>query len=170
MRRLSILFVFALVAAACGGEQISEKIAEEAIGGNADVEISGDGEDFSLSVESDDGSIQFGAGAELPGGLTVPVPDGGDVTTSFEDSSSVGTSIMYPKDRYEELVSFYDSWSSGVEGEWSMSTSTFDLDGETQRSSQWNTSNGQYFVLVSDCIDIATGEFISACVTINENL
>jgi hypothetical protein len=170
MRRMTLIFALALLATACGAQELQEQISEEAIGGNADVEISGEGEDFSLSVESDDGSIQFGAGAELPGGLTVPVPDGGDVTTSFEDSSSAGASIMYPEDRYEDLVSFYDSWSSGIEGEWSMSTSTFDLDGETQRNSQWNTSNGQYFILVSDCIDIATSEFTAACVTVNENL
>ena len=37
MRRFVLIFVLAVVAAACGGEQISAQIAEGAIGGNADV-------------------------------------------------------------------------------------------------------------------------------------
>jgi hypothetical protein len=170
MRRLTVIFVLALLAAACGGEQISEQLAEQAIGGNADVNISGDGDDFSISVESDEGSFELGSGASLPDGLNVPVPDGGDVTASFSDDSSAGASIMYAGDRYDEIVGFYESWTAGTGDEWQTSTSTFELDGETQRNSQWNTIGNQYFILVGDCIDIGTGEFTAVCVTINENL
>ena len=170
MRRLTVFFVLALLAAACGGEQISEQIAEEAIGGNANVEISEDDGEISINIESDEGSVSIGSGASLPDALTVPVPDGGEVTSSFSDSSSVGTSLMYGEDRYDEIVAFYESWTAGNGEDWQTSTSTFEMDGDTQRSSQWNTSNGQYFILVSDCIDIATGEFTAACVTVNENL
>lgn len=167
---MTVVFVLALLAAACGGEQISEQLAEQAIGGNADVNISGDGDDFSISVESDEGSIELGSGASLPDGLTVPVPDGGDFTASFSGDNSAGASISYPGDRYEEIVAFYESWTAGTGDEWQTSTSTFDLDGQTQRTSQWNTVGNEFFVLVSDCVDMASGEFTSACVTINQNL
>lgn len=170
MRRLTVVFALALLASACGGEQISEQIAEEAIGGNADVEISGEGDDVSIIIESDEGSISIGSGSELPGSLTVPVPDGGEVTSSFEDSSSAGAGLMYPDDRYEEIVAFYESWTAGTGDGWQTSTSTFEMEGETQRSAQWNTEGNEYFILVVDCVDIATGEFTSACVTINQNL
>lgn len=156
MKRLTVVFVLALLAAACSGEQISEQIAEEAIGGNADVNISGDGDEFSVSVESDEGSINIGAGSEIPEGLTVPVPDGGEVTSSFSDDNSAGAGVMYAQDRYEEIVAFYESWTAGTGDEWQTSTSTFELDGETQRSAQWNNVGNEVFILVSDCIDIAT--------------
>lgn len=170
MRRFVLIIGFALLAAACGGEQISEQLAEQAIGGNADVQISGDGDEVTINIESDEGSISIGSGATLPDSLTIPVPDGGDVISSFSDANSAGGSITYPGDRYEELVGFYESWTAGIGGEWQTSTSSFELDGQTQRTSQWSNEGNQYFILVSDCIDIGTGEFTSACVTINENL
>jgi len=170
MRRFVLIFGFALLAAACGGEQISEQLAEQAIGGNADVQISGDGDDVTINIESDEGSISIGSCAELPDSLAVPVPDGGDVMSSFSDTNSAGASIMYPGDRYDEIVTFYESWTAGTGGDWQNSTSTFELDGQTQRTSQWNNEGNQYFILVADCIDIGTGEHTSTCVTINENL
>jgi hypothetical protein len=100
----------------------------------------------------------------------VPVPDGGDAMSSFSDTNSAGASIMYPGDRYDEIVTFYESWTAGTGGEWQTSSSTFEMDGQTQRTSQWNNEGNQYFILVADCIDIGTGEFTSTCVTINENL
>ena len=66
MRPLVLIFVLALTLAACSGEQISEQIAEEAIGGNANVEIEGEGDDVTINIESDEGSISIGSGGVTP--------------------------------------------------------------------------------------------------------
>jgi hypothetical protein len=171
MKRFLLIFVLALLAAACGGEQISEQIAEGAIGGNADVEISGDGDDFSINVESDDGSLSLGSGASLPDEMEIPVPDGGDVTMAGTQGTSVFAAVSYPKDRYDEIVAFYDSWTDGAGGEWQTQTATVDFGGQTQRTAAWNDVESNYYILVSDCaFAAAEGNDLNAvCVTVNQN-
>ena len=171
MKRLTLVFVLALLAASCGGEEISERIAEQAIGGNADVEISGDGDDITINIESDEGSLSFGLGAELPAELDVPVPDGGDVMAAGTQNDSVFASIMYPGDRYDEIVAFYDSWTGGTGDEWQTQTASIDFGGQTQRSSLWTSTGNAVFISIADCVDAATGgtDFDATCVTINQN-
>jgi hypothetical protein len=171
MKVYALLILFALFVVACGAEQLQEQLAEEAIGGNADVNISGSGDDLSVSVESDEGTFNVGSGSNKPESLTVPVPDGGEFTSSFEDASSASVGVMYAADRYDEIVAFYEAWTEGNGEGWQNSESVYeDVGGHAQRSRQWNSDGNEFFILVSDCIDIDTGEFTSVCVTINQNL
>ena len=171
MKRLALVFVIALLAASCGGEEISERIAEQAIGGNADVEISGDGDDVTINIESDEGSLSFGSGAELPDELEVPVPDGGSVTAAVTQNTSAFATVVYSSDTYDELVAFYDAWTEGTGDEWQNQTATIDIGGQTQRSASWTSADFVYFISVADCVDTATGstDFDATCVTINQN-
>ena len=171
MKRLTLVFVLALLAASCGGEEISERIAEQAIGGNADVEISGDGDDITINIESDDVSLSFGLGAELPDELNVPVPDGGNVMAAGTQNDSVFVSAIFPADRYDEIVAFYDSWTGGTGDEWQTQTASIEFGGQTQRSSVWTSSDNATFVTVADCVDAVAGgaDFDSTCLTINQN-
>ena len=171
MKRLTLVFVLALLAASCGGEEISERIAEQAIGGNADVEISGDGDDITINIESDEGSLSFGLGAELPDELNVPVPDGGNVMAAGTQSDSVFVSAIFPADRYDEIVAFYDSWTGGTGDEWQTQTASIDFGGQTQRSAVWTSTGNVISISVIDCIDAAAGgtDFDSICLTITQD-
>jgi ABC-type glycerol-3-phosphate transport system substrate-binding protein len=169
MKRLILVFVLALMAAACGGEQISEQLAEQAIGGNADVDISGDGDDVTVNIQSDDGSLSLGSGASLPDELMIPVPDGGKVTLSGVQGESVFAAIQYSADRYDEIIAFYDSWTDGTGDEWQTQTATIDINGQTQRSATWSSADFSSFIAAADCTLSTTGEIDAVCVTINQS-
>lgn len=125
MRRSIVLIgILALVASACGAaaENVAENLAERALesegGGNVDLDIDEESGEVSVQMESGDGSgsLTIGGG-ELPDGFPIPVPDGGEVMSTFSSETEEGTSysvtISYPADRYEELASFYEDWIDG---------------------------------------------------------
>jgi len=170
MKLFALALFVAALAAACGGQQISEEIAEQAIGGNADVEISGDGDDLTVNIQSDDGSLSIGSGAQLPDELTIPVPDGGNVTAAGSQNTSVFAAVTYSIDRYDELVAFYDSWTDGTGDEWQTQTATIDIGGQSQRSAAWNNVDLDFYISVADCFDVSSsGTNLNAtCVTINQ--
>ncbi len=171
MKLFALALFIAALAAACGGQQISEEIAEQAIGGNADVEISGDGDDLSINIESDDGSLSIGTGAQLPDELTIPVPGGGNVTAAGTQNTSVFAALVYSMDRYDELVAFYDSWTEGTGDEWQTQTATVDIGGQSQRSAAWNSADLNSYISVADCFDTNSSgtDFNATCLTINQN-
>jgi hypothetical protein len=169
---------FALVATSCGAaaEKLSEEAAERAIesasGGDVELDVSGDGDEFTVNVESEDGAFSVGSDVEIPSELQIPVPDGGSATTAGTQEGAVFVSITYPIERYDDLVAFYDDWTSGSGEEWDTSTSTFEMDGQTQRSASWaETSVGSY-IAVNDCFDVYEDSdsttLNAVCVTINE--
>ena len=175
---VAALIGFALVATSCGAaaEKLSEEAAERALesasGGDVELDVSGEGDDFTVNVESEDGSFAVGSDVEIPSELQIPVPDGGNATTAGTQDGAVFVSITYPIDRYDELVAFYDDWTSGTGDEWDSSTSTFEMDGQTQRSASWAESGVGSYIAVNDCLD-AFGDTNSdtlnaACLIVNE--
>jgi hypothetical protein len=169
---------FALVATSCGAaaEKLSEEAAERALesasGGDVELDVSGDGDEFTVNVDSEDGTFSIGSDIELPSELQIPVPDGGSATTAGTQEGSAFASITYPIDRYDELVAFYDNWTAGTGGEWDTSTSTFEMDGQTQRSASWAENTVGSYIAVNDCFDVyGDGDSTTlnaACVTINQ--
>ena len=154
MHRTSVvLAIVALVVTACGGvDEISEGIAERALEsageGDVDVDFSTDEDGFSASVETDEGSFAIGGAAEVPAGLEMPVPDGGNATASGTDASSIFVSLVYPGDRYDEIVATYESWTASNGEEWQKSTGTFDVGGDREACSigmapTWEASNSE---------------------------
>ena len=65
----------ALIGAACGGDTIAEKILENEIGGDVDINIDGDGDTPEINIETDEGSISIGGGS-VPDELTEYSQDG----------------------------------------------------------------------------------------------
>jgi hypothetical protein len=86
-RALVLASVAALGLTACGSaeEAITERILEEASGEGVDVELGEDGE--VVSVETDDGSMEFSAGGELPEEWPAGVP-------TFEDGQITGNQVF----------------------------------------------------------------------------
>jgi hypothetical protein len=158
----------ALLAAACGGagEVVNEQLLES-IEGVENVEINQDDGSFEITIEEDGESITIGGG-EIPEGLTVPVPSGGDVVGAASSDTDISVSLMFPGDQYDDLVAQYQSWADGSGEEVAKSESTYDSDGTEIRNVSWSTNSGSVFVTVSDCISVESGEFDSACVTIYE--
>ena len=162
------VIAFALLAAACGGaaEVVNEQLLES-IEGVENVEINEDDGSFEVTIEEDGESITIGGG-EIPEGLTVPIPPGGDVVGAASSDSDISVSLTFPGDQYDDLVAQYQSWADGSGQEVAKSESTYESDGTEIRNVSWSTDDGSVFVTVSDCISIETGEFDGACVTIYE--
>ena len=121
MRKLSVLIMaVGLFAASCSAasEELTEQILESQEG-VSNVEIDEDG--GQISFETDDGSFSVGGG-EIPNDYPVPFPDGGNVQTVITSDGGGQVSVAYPLDRYDELVAYYDEWTSGQPGEWNRST------------------------------------------------
>jgi len=159
---------FALFAAACGdaAEVLNEQLLEN-IEGVDNVEINQDDGTFEVTIEEDGETITIGGG-DIPEGLTVPVPNGGQVVGAASSDTDISVSLMFPGDQYEDLVAQYQSWADGSGQEVAKSESTYESDGTEIRNVSWSTDDGSVFVTVSDCISVETGEFDSACVTIYE--
>jgi len=192
---------FALLIAACSSdsdvvaENLTEQLLESGLDGNVDVDVSGDGEDMTINIESEDGdismnvsgdgddatiemesedgSITMGAGSEMPEGLTIPVPDGGDVTTSVEMEEGAMVVVTYPGGDYDAIVAFYDDWTAGSGDDFDRQSMSLDTGGPDQRSTMWMGSGTETFISVGDCFDAfaeeATDEeFDAVCVNINQ--
>jgi hypothetical protein len=93
-RTLVLASVAALGLTACGSaeEAITERILEEAGGEGVDVELGEDGE--VVSVETDDGSMEFSAGGELPEEWPDGVPTFDGTITGNQVFNSNGETII----------------------------------------------------------------------------
>ena len=191
---------FALLVAACSSasdvvaDDVTEQLIEAGVEGDVDVDVSGDGEDVSINIDSEDGdvsidvsgddeemtiemeseegTVSIGVGTELPEELDVPVPDGGDVMTSYVADDGVSVALSYDLSRFDELTGFYEDWTGGNGGEWTSNSLSVDSDDGTQRMQMWTDSGTGTMIMVADCAD-GTGSGSSAesnatCVTINQ--
>jgi hypothetical protein len=105
--------------------------------------------------------------ADLPDGLTIPVPEGGDVNTSGSQGSYVFVAIQYPSQRFDEIVGFYEDWTSKDGESWQRAESTFSSDEGTYRHVQW--LSGPSSIAVDDCITVNDNEPVAVCVTVNQS-
>ncbi len=160
-----------LVATACGGDTIGENIAEEILenelGGEVDIDIDGDGSDAEINIQTDEGSISFGGG-EVPDELTVPLPNGGDITTSFVMNDSVAVTASWPLSEYDALVAFYDDWTGQQPTDFEKSESTFTANDETIRSTTWFSNETDTTIQITNCPLAEDGGRL-ACLTISES-
>jgi hypothetical protein len=186
-----------LLIAACGGQSAEEALLEEILensgedigdididsGGDGDFSIniqgedgedisvsgSGDDENLEITVEGDEGETMTFGGGDIPDGLTVPVPDGGEVTMSLTSDQDISVALQYPQNAFDQLVAFYDSNLDASSDSVDRYESTMSMEQGTIRSVNWNESDYAWSVNVSDCISGATGDLDSACVTIFES-
>ena len=83
-----------------------------------------------------------GSGATLPDGLEIPIPDGGDVMASFTSDGLINVSLSYDQGRFDEIVGFYENWTSGTGEEWDAQTMSLDSGEGTLRTNLWAESAG----------------------------
>ena len=183
LKTLVMLFaVLALMASACGAaadkisekavESAAEKAIEEASGGQANVDISGSEDAPTIKVETEEGSVAFGAGVDMPEEITIPVPDGGTVQSAMSfDDGSAQASVAYDRDRYDELVSFYEDWVVGNGGDsWQKQTQSMETDDDTIRQTYWFDDESGAAIGVMDCAAFGSaGDGLdAACVSISQ--
>lgn len=165
-----MIVVLALVAAGCGSaiEGLTEEAIErglEASGedvGDVDIDLDEDSGEF--RVESDDGTFSVGGG-EVPDGLELDLPDGGEVVSSLTTPDLVQVSLQYPGGQFDDLVDFYDQRLA----DWDRSESTFTNDGTEIRNVSWRGEENQTFAQVVTCFD-TDGEATLACVTVAQDV
>ena len=118
LRSLLLVPLIAVGLAACGGAQeaVSERIVEEVAGEGVDLELGDDGQ--IASIETEDGSLEMNAGAEVPEEWPddVPLFDDGVLGSSLVSTSDGQTfiSIDYSTDRgaadvVDGLIAVYES-------------------------------------------------------------
>lgn len=157
VKKVAVLIaVFSLLVAACGSasDMAAEKLAEELIEASSDgdvsVDISGDGDDMTIEMETEDGSVSIGVGTELPDELDIPVPDGGDVLTSFVTEQGVSVSLSYASGRFDEVYSFYEDWTGSSGDEWERQTFNMESDEGTVRNTMWIDGSNSAAISLSD--------------------
>lgn len=117
MRRIIRLVSMAgvvLLVAACGlgdraAEELVERAAEEAGGGDVDI----DADEGGISVEGSEGSLEIGAGTEIPDWFPAdfPLPDDHEVFSVVEgerEGRQGGVVAVTSSQSFEELESFFD--------------------------------------------------------------
>jgi hypothetical protein len=166
-RRLALAGAVLLLVAGCGGSDPAEEAANqledvlENVGdgsvaididddGSVNIDVQGDdgdGGDVSISsndndgsvaiqVDGEDGSMVIGGG-DVPDGFPIPIPDGGQVLSSFSGSSDSGAGssvlVQYPPGSYDDLVSTFASWIDANTSE----SGTFNTDTADGKSTQF---------------------------------
>ncbi len=171
-----LIAVLALLAAACGSasdtatENLAEQLIEASSDGDVDVNISGDGDDVTIEMETEDGSVSIGVGTELPDGLDIPVPDGGEVLTSFVADDGISVSLSYDNGRFDEIYGFYEDWTDSSGDEWERQTFNMESDEGTVRNTMWVESAGGSAINLSDCAAMGTEttEDDAACLIVSQ--
>lgn len=194
-RMVMVISAFMLLLAACGGQSAEEALLEEILensegigdididtggGGDGDFSIniqgedgedisfsgSGDDEDFQFTVEGEDGETMSFGGGEIPEELSVPVPDGGEVTMSLTSDQDISVALQYPQNEFDRIVSFYDETFDSDSDSVDRYESSYSTEDGTVRSVNWNESGYGWTVTVSDCFSGASGEMDAICVTV----
>lgn len=139
-----------MLLSACGNvaETVAEQVAEQAGGGNVDLDIDDDG--GNVSIETDEGSMQIGSDLELPEDLAVDVPGGGSVTSVFDFDTDISVVVSYDIGEFDDLIDFYADWTSNQSEDFQASTSEFDsADGISFRTAVWFGEEGTSINLTS---------------------
>lgn len=190
----AVVAALLLVATACGGQSAEEALLEEILensgedigdidintddgefsiniegedGEDVNVSSSGSDDDVEITIEGEDGEVMTIGGGDIPDGLDLPIPDGGEVLTSITSGSDVLATISYEGDRFDELVAFYDAEINSDSDEISRNETSFTTEDGTFRSVNWADNDGTFFVSVADCTGIG-GEIGAVCVTVNQ--
>ena len=107
----------AVFAAGCGtvAEQVTEEVAEQAAGGEVDLDVDEAG--GNISVETSEGTMSFGSGGDLPASFPedLPLPEGDyQVASSFEQGGGdagdlrLQTAVMTTA-AYDDVVAHFES-------------------------------------------------------------
>ena len=118
MRTLLVVPLIAVALTACGAAQeaVSEQLVEEVAGEGVDLELGDDGQ--IASIETEDGSLEMNAGAEVPEEWPgdVPLFDGGEIFSSqvFTVDGETSVVVSYttdadPEATFDSLIEAYEA-------------------------------------------------------------
>jgi hypothetical protein len=169
MKRIAIMFAaLALILTACqsAAETLTEQIAGQVDGvDGVDIDL----DSGQVSLETEEGSITIGGG-EIPDGFGIPTPDGYSVQSVFSNDEGASVGLAFPGASFDEIVSFYDDWTSSQSGEWSKSTSSISGDEGTIDSASWFADDGGGFINISSlCLVLDDSIDPDDCVSVNLN-
>ena len=104
--RLAMALAAILIFAACGNvqEALLEEAIEQAGGNEFELNLEDDG----YTVQTEEGEISGGGGADLPDGFDFNLPDGYEVVSSFKqgqgNTSIYYVQVSYPAAEYDRIV------------------------------------------------------------------
>jgi len=118
LRTLLVVPLIAVALTACGAAQeaVSEQLVEEVAGEGVDLELGDDGQ--IASIETEDGSLEMNAGAEVPEEWPgdVPLFDGGEIFSSqvFTNDGETSVVVSYttdadPEATFDSLIEAYEA-------------------------------------------------------------
>jgi hypothetical protein len=155
---LAVMLVLSVTGCAKAAEKVSEKVAEKAIenssGGNANVDISGDG--GTVKIQTEEGSATYGGG-EIPDSVDVAFPSGGKVMASTDTSTDASVMVQYEGANFDDIVASLQKWVDKASGDFeaaSMSVSGM-------RSQTWSSDTTS--IGVQTCAS-SSGEMDAVCV------
>ncbi len=167
-RFVPVVLGVSLILAACqsASETIAEQLAEQ-VEGVDNVEI--DTDTGQVKIETDEGSVTIGGG-ELPDDFPVPLPDGYQVASVFTADGTSAVSLAYPEGDFDEIVAFFDDWTSSQSTAWSKSTSSVSGGEGTIDSANWFEDEGSSFISISSfCIVPDDSIDPENCIAVNVN-
>ncbi|MGZ5384296.1 MAG: hypothetical protein ACXW15_07285 [Acidimicrobiia bacterium] len=132
-RLMIVLAVLALIAVGCAKtaeqtleNQVENQLEEES-GGDANVDINED--DGSVSIETDEGSMQIGGG-EIPSDFPLPVPDHAavlSVVSTSGENAGAQVSMSFDPGDFDDVAAMYDDFFN--DQDWEVSRTNSDSDG-----------------------------------------
>jgi hypothetical protein len=166
-----LLGAIVLLSAACGNvaETVAEQIAEEAAGGDVEIDINDDG--GNVSIESDEGTMEIGSELDLPDALSIEVPDGGSVTTVLDFDTDVSVVVSYDLGEFDNLIDFYTNWAAGQSEEFQSSINEFDSsDGVSFKTAVWLSNDSATTINLTSCYLAGSTEDEpdAVCLTVSE--
>lgn len=147
MKRLIVIAVVAVAAAACSSQSdtLAENIAENVEGVN-DVDINSDtGE---IKIETDEESIAIGGG-DIPDDFWISLPSGYSVNAVLETAEGSSVSVMYSRDRFDELSLYFNDWTAADASSWESMNLSVDQAGGTIRAENWSAD--ERGINMTDC-------------------
>jgi hypothetical protein len=167
-RFVPVVLGLTLILAACqsASETIAEQLAEQ-VEGVDNVEI--DTDSGQVKIETDEGAVTIGGG-ELPDDFPIPLPDGYQVVSVFTAEGTSAVSLAYPEGNFDDIVAFFDDWTSSQPNAWTKSTSSVSGGEGTIDSANWFEDEGSSFISVSSfCIVPDTSIDPENCIAVNVN-
>lgn len=167
-RFVPVMIGVALMLAACqsASETIAEQLAEQ-VEGVDNVEV--DTDTGQVKIETDEGSITIGGG-ELPDDFPIPLPDGYQVTSVLSADGTTAVSLAYPEGGFDEIVAFFDDWTSSQPTAWTKSTGSVSSGEGNIDSANWFEDEGSSFISVSSlCIVPDASIDPENCIAVNVN-
>lgn len=126
---LVLLAALMLLFAACGdddgglGGGLLEDAIEREAGGDVNVDISGDEDDFTIEFQDEQGGGVISGGDDIPDGFPMPLPDNyvGLGSTAFEGDGERTVSVILeiPGSDLDKVIALYEGWlaSRGVDAD-----------------------------------------------------